>query len=102
MKKLFLSVVLLSITTSPVWAGKFVSTEGVPVNDSYIVVFKNNHQSLADRVNHAKEIASLHNAKVKDVFDKILNGAVLELSEQDARGLARRPDVDYVEQDSVG
>lgn len=101
MKKLFLPVILLSMTASPVWAGKFVSTDGVPVHNSYIVVFKDNHQSLAERTSHAKEIASLHKAKVKDVFDKVLNGAVLELSEQDARELARRSDVDYVEQDAV-
>lgn len=102
MKKLFLPTILLSVTISPVWAGKFVSTEGVPVHDSYIVVLKDKQPSFAERMNRVKEIASAHNGKVKSVFDdNVLNGVALQMSEKDALELARRADVDYVEQDSV-
>lgn len=101
MKKLVLATVLLSVTTAPAWAGKFVTTDGVPVHDSYIVVLKDQRPSFAQHMSHVKELASANNAKVAAVFDRVLNGAVLKMSEQNARELARRADVDYVEQDAV-
>ena len=102
MKKLVLSTVLLSVATAPAWAGQFIVTDGVPIQDSYIVVLKDKRPSLVEHLNHVKEIASAHNAKVATVFENhVLNGAALKMSEKDARELARRADVDYVEQDAV-
>lgn len=102
MKKLVLSTVLLSMTTASAWAGQFLTTDGVPVHGSYIIVLKEKRSSFAQHMNDVKDIASRHNAKVAAVFENhVLNGAALKMSEQDARELARRADVDFVEQDAV-
>ncbi|WP_440104809.1 S8 family peptidase [Streptosporangium sp. H16] len=66
--------------------------------DSYIVVLKGRF-SLVDRDRRAREVAEGEGAQVGTVYQRAINGFAIRASEEQARRIAARPDVAYVEQD---
>ncbi|GAA4192611.1 hypothetical protein GCM10022252_34280 [Streptosporangium oxazolinicum] len=66
--------------------------------DSYIVVLKGQF-SRADRDRQAREVAEGEGAQVSAVYQRAVNGFAIRASEEQARRIAARPDVAYVEQD---
>ncbi|WP_436757709.1 S8 family peptidase [Streptosporangium sp. V21-05] len=72
------------------------SANAVP--DSYIVVLKSRF-SRVDRERQAREVAEGEGAQVSAVYQRAVNGFAVRASEEQARRIAARPDVAYVEQD---
>ncbi|MER5650823.1 S8 family peptidase [Streptosporangium sp. NPDC002524] len=66
--------------------------------DSYIVVLKSRF-SRVDRERQAREVAEGEGAQVSAVYQRAVNGFAIRASEEQARRIAARPDVAYVEQD---
>ncbi|GGS89707.1 hypothetical protein GCM10010156_55150 [Planobispora rosea] len=68
------------------------------VADSYIVVLKGQF-TRADRDRKARDVAGAEGASVTTVYQRVLNGFAMKATEAQARAVAARPDVAYVEQD---
>ncbi|GAA3415452.1 S8 family serine peptidase [Streptosporangium vulgare] len=66
--------------------------------DSYIVVLKGQF-SRVDRERMAREVAEGEGAQVSAVYQRAINGFAVRASEEQARRIAARSDVAYVEQD---
>jgi subtilisin family serine protease len=66
--------------------------------DSYIVVLKDRF-SRVDRERRAREVAEGEGAQVSAVYQRAVNGFAVRASEEQARRIAARSDVAYVEQD---
>ncbi|MFF3437504.1 S8 family peptidase [Streptosporangium sp. NPDC002721] len=79
--------------------GSIVNAGGAnALPDSYIVVLKGQF-SRADRERRAREVAEGEGAQVGAVYQRAINGFAVRASEEQARRIAARPDVAYVEQD---
>lgn len=106
-----LTLVALALASPILMAGNFYSARTTPVDDQYIVVLKdevqgarraNAAQRKARRSQRLGQMARLHRgARVKRVFNRVLNGGVMNMTEREARILARRSDVAFVEQDGL-
>ncbi|GIH73646.1 S8 family peptidase [Planobispora longispora] len=70
----------------------------VAVADSYIVVLKGQF-TRADRERKAQDVAGAEGASVSAVYQRVLNGFAMKATEAQARAVAARSDVAYVEQD---
>ena len=99
MNKLFLSTSLI-LLSSTAFAGEYIPADGPPVKDQYIVVLKADSPSVAAREALLNKLVT-NKGKVKGVFQQVLNGGVVEMTQQQAEAFARLPMVDYVEQDSL-
>jgi len=99
MNRLFLSATLV-ILSSTALAGEYIPADGPPVKDQYIVVLKANSPSVAARETLLRSLVG-NKGKVKGVFQQILNGGIVQMTQQQAEAFARLPAVDYVEQDSL-
>ncbi|MCG2590732.1 S8 family serine peptidase [Rhodohalobacter sulfatireducens] len=79
---------------------EFSSIKNEKIKNSYIVVFKNNVNSVKNTSNN---IASSANGKVKYTYEHAIKGFALELPEQASENvlnsIQNNPNVDYVEQD---
>ncbi len=78
-------------------AGEFIPADGPPIKDQYIVVFRD------DMPVQAREglLRALAGPGFRSVYQRVLNGGTVALSQQRAEALARNPNVAYVEQDTV-
>jgi len=99
MNKLFLSATLV-VLSSPVLAGDYIPADGPPIKDQYIVVLKNDLPTAAAREALLRNLVA-NKGKLKEVFQQVLNGGVVEMTQQQAEAFARLPMVDSVEQDSL-
>ena len=90
---------LASISSTAI-AGRFLPSTGVPVEGQFIVVFKDEIPGLS-RAAQLTALAAQHNGAVTRVFEHALQGGVVQMNDKAAEALARNPQVDVVEQDSV-
>jgi aqualysin 1 len=74
-----------------------------PVPDRYLVVFNDDPSNeLPDVIaNDARSLSGIYGGKIRAVFDTSIKGYLAEMSESEARHLARDARVKYVEQDGV-
>jgi subtilisin family serine protease len=100
MKKQLLSAVIAMLSSSAL-AGVYIPAGGLPVQGQYIVVLKDDMLSPQAREALLNSLTVGHGGTVKGVFQQVLNGGVVQLTEPEAKALARNPLVDYVEQDSL-
>ncbi|MEU8383414.1 S8 family peptidase [Streptosporangium sp. NPDC048865] len=86
-------------TTSTASTGTILKADSATaLADSYIVVLKGRF-GLADRERVARDVAGGEGAQVGAVYRRAINGFAVRASEEQARRIAARPDVAYVEQD---
>lgn len=101
MKK-FIWIFILSILTTPSsFAGQYIASDGIPVENQFIVVLKDDAPSTQARKALLENLATQHGAKLLRTYSRALNGGVMEMTETKAKALARHALVDYIEQDSV-
>jgi aqualysin 1 len=95
-----LSSVLLPAVAA---AGEFIPASEAPIPGQYIVVLAQTpgqaQPSPAARRTRIAELARAQRGTLTQVFDRVLNGGVVRMSEAGAQALARNPQVAYVEQD---
>ncbi len=95
-----LSSVLLPAVAA---AGQFIPASESPIPGQYIVVLAQTpgqaQPSPAARRTRIAELARAQRGTLTEVFDRVLNGGVVRMSEAGARALAGNPQVAYVEQD---
>ena len=84
------------VTPSPATFGK--GTEGVPIANRYIVLFRDDEQDVDGRAN---ALAIKHAGKVKHLYKSALKGMALELPDAAAAALRAEPSVMLVEQDQT-
>lgn len=103
MKQLVVNTViaLSALTVAPSFAGQYLPTTGIPVEDHFIVVLKDDVPSLHAREVLLRNLALQHGAEATRVYGAALNGGAMHMSEAKAKVLAHNPLVAYVEQDSV-
>lgn len=103
MKQLIVNTVItLSVlTVAPSFAGQYLPTTGIPIEDQFIVVLKDDVPALHARQVLLRNLAQQHGAEVRRVYGAALNGGAMRMSEAKAKALAHNPLVAYVEQDSV-
>src|SRR5262245_60746790 len=66
-------------------------------------VLRQRNDVIAQRVKaKAEELALAHRARLGHIFDHVLHGFAVELSEREAVALSQNPQVKYVEEDSEG
>ena len=100
--KQFIGIFILSFfATELVYAGRYVASTGIPVENQYIVVLKNEVPSVHAREALLLNLASQHGAEIARTYHSALNGGVMQMTEARARALSNHPFVDYVEQDSM-
>lgn len=103
-KALIMGLAFSALGINSVWAGDYVPAKGVPVEGEYIVVFEDNfvgNDNFDGRVSVAHDFAQNFNGQVEGVFQSALNGAVMTMSEADAKMLATQQGVRLVEQNQV-
>ena len=84
------------VTPSPATFGK--GTEGVPIANRYIVLFRDDEQDVDGKAN---ALAIKHAGKVKHLYKSALKGMALELPDAAAAALRAEPSVMLVEQDQT-
>ena len=84
-----------------VYAGRYVASTGIPVENQFIVVLKDEAPSIHAREALLRNLASQHGAELARTYHSALNGGVMQMTEAKARALANHAFVDYVEQDSM-
>src|SRR5215204_1940114 len=74
-----------------------------PVEGRYLVMLEGNpSNNLTDEVaTQARSLSQIYGGTIRAVFDQSIKGYSVEMSEIEARRLARDPNVKYVEQDGV-
>jgi subtilisin family serine protease len=98
MKNIFKALpIIMSGFATALQAGEFIHSDGMPIKDQYIVVFKEDMSAQAREA----LLRALSGPGFKGVYQKALNGGVVSMTQQRAEALARNPNIDYVEQDSV-
>ncbi len=101
MKK-FIWIFILSILTTPSsFAGRYIASDSIPVENQFIVVLKDDAPSVQARKALLQNLATQHEAKLLRTYSRALNGGMMEMTETKAKALARHALVDYIEQDSV-
>ncbi len=76
------------------------------IPNRYIVVFKDQAMQTINGTKRtsaaiAADLGQRHKGKVEQSYSHVLNGAVMTMTEQDARNLAGDPNVNYVEADQM-
>ena len=84
------------VTPSPATFGK--GTEGVPIANRYIVLFRDDEQDVDGKAN---ALAIKHAGKVKHLYKSALKGMALELPDAAAAAVRAEPSVMLVEQDQT-
>lgn len=92
---------LLLLAISPAFAGKYIPSGSIPVENQYIVVLNDETPSPQAREALLQNLATQHGAELVRTYSTVLNGGVMRMTEARAKALANHPFVDYVEQDSV-
>lgn len=96
------TVIAISVlTVAPSFAGEYLPTTGIPIEDHFIVVLNDDVPSSHAREVLLQNLAEQHGAEVLRVYGAALNGGAMRMSEAKAKALAHSPFVAYVEQDSV-
>jgi subtilisin family serine protease len=88
-------------STQLVQAGRYVASTGIPVENQFIVVLKDEVPSVHAREALLHNLASQHSAELARTYNSALNGGVMRMTEARARALSNHAFVDYVEQDSM-
>ena len=101
MKNLILSLIVAFAITSPAFAGKYIPSNGIPVEDQYIVVLKDEMPSVQAREALLQNFAAQHGGELIRTYVAALNGGVIRMNEAKAKALANHPFIGYIEQDSV-
>ncbi|MBA3757179.1 MAG: S8 family peptidase [Nitrosomonas sp.] len=100
--KILIWIFLLSILTiPPSLAGQYIASDGIPVENQFIVVLKDDVPSVHAREGLLQNLASQHGARHTQTYIKALNGGVMQMTEAKAKALAHHPFISYIEQDSV-
>lgn len=101
MKNLILPLIVAISITSPAFAGKYIPSNGIPVEDQYIVVLKDETPSVQAREALLQNFATQHGGELIRTYVAALNGGVIRMNEAKAKALANHPFINYIEQDSV-
>ncbi len=101
MKNLILTLIVAISITSPAFAVKYIPANGIPVEDQYIVVLKDETPSVQAREALLQNFAAQHGGKLIRTYVAALNGGVIRMNEAKAKALANHPFISYIEQDSV-
>lgn len=96
------TVIAISVlAVAPSFAGQYLPTTGIPIEDHFIVVLNDDVPSSHAREVLLQNLAEQHGTEVLRVYGAALNGGAMRMSEAKAKALAHSPFVAYVEQDSV-
>lgn len=101
MKNPILPLIVAFAITSPTFAGKYIPSNGIPVEDQYIVVLKDETPSVQAREALLQNFATQHGGELIRTYVAALNGGVIRMNEAKAKALANHPFISYIEQDSV-
>ncbi len=101
MKNLILPLIVASSITSPAFADKYIPSNGIPVEDQYIIVLKDETPSVQAREALLQNFATQHGGELIRTYVAALNGGVIRMNEAKAKALANHPFISYIEQDSV-
>ena len=101
MRNLICSLVLGIPIFSPAFAGQYLTSSGIPVENQYIVVLKDEVPSLQAREALLQNFATQHGGELIRTYVVALNGGVIRMNEAKAKALANHPFINYIEQDSV-
>lgn len=101
MKQLITILILSILATQTVYAGRFIASTGIPIENQFIVVLKDELPSFHARESLLQNLASHHDGKLTHTYQSALNGGVMRISEAKAKALANNPLVDFVEHDSM-
>lgn len=101
MKNPILPLVIAFAIISPAFAGKYIPANGIPVEDQYIVVLKDETPSVQAREALLQNFAAQHGGELIRTYVAALNGGVIRMNEAKAKALANHPFIGYIEQDSV-
>jgi subtilisin family serine protease len=101
MKNLILPLIVASSITSPAFAGQYIPSNGIPVEDQYIIVLKDETPSVQAREALLQNFATQHGGELIRTYVVALNGGVIRMNEAKAKALANHPFISYIEQDSV-
>ncbi|GAA0205752.1 hypothetical protein GCM10009123_11500 [Kangiella japonica] len=113
MKKTPLALsVMMAVGFGSAQAGEFIaaSNSSNAIKNQYIVVLKDSAvekqqenfgaKSIFNAVDYMNTtLSNRYNARVERTFKNVLNGGVFSMTEAQAKGLAKHPEVEYVEQD---
>lgn len=91
--------------TSSLEAGQFLPTTGKPIKGEYFVVFKKNKdtyqgKNLNERIVQMQKIAKTRGAKMRHAYKKVLHGGLFHMNERQAKGLAKNPNIEFVEENA--
>lgn len=101
MRNLMWSLVLSIPIISPAFSGQYFASSGIPVENQYIVVLKDEVPSVQAREALLQNFATQHGGELIRTFTVALNGGVMRMNEAKAKALANHPFISYIEQDSV-
>lgn len=101
MRNLIWSLVLATPILSPAFAGQYFTASGIPVENQYIVVLKDDVPSVQAREALLQNFAVQHGGELIRTYAVALNGGVMRMNEAKAKALANHPFISYIEQDSV-
>lgn len=101
MRNLICSLVLGIPIFSPAFAGQYFTSSGIPVENQYIVVLKDEVPSVQAREALLQNFATQHGGELIRTYVVALNGGVIRMNEAKAKALANHPFINYIEQDSV-
>ena len=73
------TIIVLALLLAPgmVLAGKYIASKGKPVENQFIVVFKDDAVSQSNRAAKLDELAAANNGSVLRVYDEVLNGGAV-------------------------
>ena len=92
---------VLTLLPLSAMAGQYIPSKGKPVENQFIVVFKDGSVSRSNRQAKLEELATANNGGVIRVYDSVLNGGSVKMTEAKARAMANNPHIAWVEQDGV-
>ena len=95
-----LAAVIPLIFASAAFAGEFVSSSGIPIENRYIVVMKTQKNPKEHVKSNMLRLSQSHGTRLKRFMTKALNGGIMEMTEAQARRMAKDPTIGFIEQDS--
>lgn len=101
MKNFIGSLVITISILSPVFAGQYIPSNGIPVENQFIVVLKDDVPSVQAREALLQNFATQHGGELIRTYIVALNGGVLRMNEAKTKALAHHPLISYIEQDTV-
>lgn len=91
MRNLIWSLVLTIPILSPAFAGQYFAASGIPVENQYIVVLKDEVPSVQAREALLQNFAVQHGGELIRTYTVALNGGVMRMNEAKAKALAESP-----------